>query len=355
MESNIKISVIVPVYNCEKYVSRCVESLINQTMRDIEIIIINDESEDKTLEILKSYEQKDNRIKLITKKNKGVSDSRNTGLRMAKGKYISFVDSDDWIDLNAFKIMYDIAEKKQTDIVMCSYIREFKNHSKSKDIGLEENKIYENEDLKLLHRKMIGPLKSEFSQPESLDSIGTVWGKLYRSDVIFDNNNQFVDLKEIGTAEDTLFNLILFKDVKKLVFTNKCFYHYWKENENSITTKYNSNMFEQWKNLFDYMDNFIKLNNLDSTFSEALNNRICIGVLGLGLNECKKDNNVSIIKKVKKIKTILNDEKIRASYGNFDLSYFPIHWKLFYFFNKKRMAFFSYIMVSVIDFLRKKV
>ena len=95
--SEPKVSVIVPVYNCEKYIERCMDSLINQTLADIEIIVIDDESKDTTFEILKEYEKKDKRIKLMTKKNSGVSSSRNKGMEIATGKYIAFVDGDDWI------------------------------------------------------------------------------------------------------------------------------------------------------------------------------------------------------------------------------------------------------------------
>ena len=126
--SEPKVSIIVPVYNCEKYIERCMDSLINQTLTDIEIIVIDDESKNATFEILKEYEKKDKRIKLLTKKNSGVSSSRNKGIELAIGKYIAFVDGDDWIDLDCVEKMYDVAEKNKTDITMCSYTREFKNN-----------------------------------------------------------------------------------------------------------------------------------------------------------------------------------------------------------------------------------
>lgn len=353
--SEPKVSVIVPVYNCEKYIERCMDSLINQTLADIEIIVIDDESKDTTFEILKEYEKKDKRIKLMTKKNSGVSSSRNKGMEIATGKYIAFVDGDDWIDLDCLEKMYEVAEKNQTDITICSYTREFKDHSKPKNINLKEDKVYEDEDLKILHRKLVGPIKEEFSQPESLDSLGTVWGKLYNRELLIKSDNKFIDLKEIGTAEDTLFNFMVFKNIKKLSFIDKCFYHYWKENEDSITTKYNPNIFEQWKNLFKYMENFIKENNLDENFLEALNNRICIGVLGIGLNQCKKENEINTINRVKNLKQVLNDSQMRKAYSNLELKYFPVHWKIFYCFNKYRMALPSYMMLKIMSILRKKI
>ena len=101
----VTLSVIVPVYNTEKYLRECLDSIINQTFRDIEIICVNDGSTDKSLEILKEYALKDNRIKVITQGNKGQSVARNIGLNNASGKYITFIDSDDYLDFNTYKIV----------------------------------------------------------------------------------------------------------------------------------------------------------------------------------------------------------------------------------------------------------
>ncbi len=103
-----KVSIIVPVYNVENYLDRCLDSLINQSFDDIEIICINDGSTDNSLSILKDYEKKDARVKIINKDNSGVSDCRNNGINVANGEYIVFVDSDDWIDVNMIETMYNM-------------------------------------------------------------------------------------------------------------------------------------------------------------------------------------------------------------------------------------------------------
>ena len=160
-----KVSIIVPVYNCENYLERCMNSLINQSLEDIEIIAVNDGSTDGSLDILRKYQQLDNRIKVIDKQNTGVSDSRNRGIETSDSKYIVFVDSDDWIELNMLKDMYIKAENTQSDVVICSYIREFGNHAKIKEINLKEDIIYEGIKLENLHRRIIGPIGEEFKQP----------------------------------------------------------------------------------------------------------------------------------------------------------------------------------------------
>ena len=118
-----KISVIIPVYNVEEYLRECLDSVINQTLSDLEIICINDGSEDSSLEILKEYEAKDKRITVIDKKNEGLSATRNLGISLAQGEYISFVDSDDYLDLNFYEKLYHSAKKYDADIACANLFR----------------------------------------------------------------------------------------------------------------------------------------------------------------------------------------------------------------------------------------
>lgn len=115
----VKLSVIIPVYNVEDYLKQCLESVINQTLKEIEIICVNDGSTDNSKQILEDYANKDKRIKIINKKNAGLGAARNTGMEYAKGEYIGFVDSDDWVDKNAFKKLYENAKSNNSDIVIC--------------------------------------------------------------------------------------------------------------------------------------------------------------------------------------------------------------------------------------------
>lgn len=118
MSSDIKISVVVPVYNVENYLPECLDSLINQTLSDIEIICVNDGSTDNSLSILEDYAQNDNRIKIIIQENMGLSGARNTGLDYVNGKYVFFLDSDDWIELNALDDLFNYAEKLDLEITI---------------------------------------------------------------------------------------------------------------------------------------------------------------------------------------------------------------------------------------------
>ena len=351
-----QVSIIVPVYNVENYIERCLNSLVNQTFKDIEIITINDGSTDKSLELINKYVKEDIRVSVIDLGDEGVSYCRNLGIEKANGKYIMFVDSDDWIDFSMVEVMYKKAEENKLDLVMCSYIREFKDHSKEKIFNLPEEIIYKEDKVKNeLLRKLVGPVKEELSNPEMLDALGTVWGKLYRADILKENKLKFVDLNEIGSAEDTLFNIFTFNYLSKVMFLNKHMYHYWRDNPKSVTSQYNLKLKEQRKVFFKYISDFIKENNFEQVFEEALNNRICTSVLGLGLIECSKNNKISGINKIKNIKKIINEEYIRNAYKNLELKYFSIHWRIFYFFIKNKMSFCSYLMLSTIEFLRAKI
>lgn len=139
------ISIIVPIYNMEKYLAKCLESLVNQTSKNIEIICVNDGSIDKSKEILNSFKKKYPKlIKVINKENGGLSDARNAGIKKAKGEYIGFVDSDDWVELDMFEKMYNYAIKKSLDIVVCDTIMETESNS----YVLKSNLQYSDDDIK---------------------------------------------------------------------------------------------------------------------------------------------------------------------------------------------------------------
>ena len=210
-----KVSIIVPVYNVEKYLERCLDSLINQSFHDIEILAINDGSTDRSLEILKKYESTDNRIKIINNSNVGVSETRNIGIMESKGEFIVFVDSDDWIDKDMIEKMYKFMVNEKSDMGISTYIREFGDHSRERKFNLPEINIYENEQVKNdLFRKLVGPLGSELSNPEYVDALGTVWGKMYKANILKKNFLKFIDLNEIGTGEDILFNIYVFNYIR---------------------------------------------------------------------------------------------------------------------------------------------
>ena len=191
-----KVSVIVPVFNLETYISQCIESIVSQSYENIEIIVVNDGSKDRSEEIIQQYQKKDSRIKYFKRENHGLSESRNFALSKASGKYVVFVDGDDWLEKDMIAKMMNFCNY---DLVVCSYNRRYDNRSNPKVFDIEGECGREK-----FHRRLIGLQYEELHDPSNADSFGTAWGKLYLRELISLNQMKFLSTKEIGT-EDVLF------------------------------------------------------------------------------------------------------------------------------------------------------
>lgn len=338
------ITVIIPVYNVEKYLSKCLDSIINQTYHNLEIICVNDGSTDKSGEILSNYEKFDSRIKVITQSNAGASEARNKALDNVTGKYLIFVDADDYIEPNLCELAVQSAIKNNADLVFWSYVREFSNISKEKHYFWSDGTVFEGEEVETqLHRKVCGLVDEELAHPDYLNSFEPVVNKLYKADYILDNNIRFVDIKKIATSEDGVFNLYALGYVKKAVYIKKCLYHYNKTNDTSITTSYKEKLFSQRNALTQLFYQYLNENDMPKDFYIALENRIALNLIGLGLNIISANFNIS--KKIRLISEILNDVQYKKAYRNLKLNYFPIHWKLFFFCAKMHLSFILYILL----------
>lgn len=343
----VKISIIVPVYNAEKYLGQCLESLLNQTYKDIEIICVNDGSTDSSLEILKRYAQEDERVIIIDKNNEGVSFARNKALEVVRGEYLLFVDSDDWIETTTCNDALIQIQKEDADVVMWSYTREFKDKVLPKRIWEEEKGILKkNEVQSKIHRRMIGIIDEELHTPENADALCTIWGKLYKTDIITENQIRFKDIREIGSYEDGLFNLEVFQYVNKAVYVNQYYYHYRKDNEVSITTLYNDKLRKQKLKLIEYMRAYIEKNRLPMEYKVALDNRIVLSLLSLGLNILNSKMKVSM--QMRELKEIISTSEYRQACKELKLTYFPIHWKIFYGCAKYRITLGVYVLLLCI-------
>lgn len=343
MQTNKLVSIVLPVYNVEKYLPKCLDSVVSQSYKNIEIICVNDGSPDGSEKIIADYIKKDSRIILINQKNQGLSGARNTGLEKATGEYIVFLDSDDWIDPETVEVALAEAEKEAAQLVMWSYIREFPDASLPKDVFDEGRIVFDGDALtNRLHQRMAGLTGEELSDPGNADSAVTAWGKMYKTECIRDC--RFVDTKIIGT-EDALFSLMALCNIKKAVFINRHFNHYRKDNETSLTRKYKQQLFSQWQELYLRMGKVIEENNLP--FEDALNNRVALSIIGLGLNELI--NTTSHFEKMKKLKSILLSPRYKKAYANLPIKYFPVHWKLFFALCKMGSGAGVYILLKCID------
>ena len=257
------LSIIIPAFNIEQYISRALDSLINQSYKNIEVIVVNDGSTDSTGDIIDSYVKKDNRIKVIHKNNEGVSIARNTGIHLAKGDYIGFVDGDDTVDDDMFETLIQNAINYNADISHCGYKMVFPSRTdyyyNTGDIVIQDNQ----EGLKDL-------LKADRVEP-SLNN------KIYKSSL-------FKDIRlnsKIKHNEDLLANFYLFKKATKSVFYDKCLYNYMIRKGSAATKQVSKNkiidpilVLEEIKSVLDKESDLYRI-----AYNRYLSNliRICRG------------------------------------------------------------------------------
>lgn len=213
----VKVSVILPIYNVAKYLPKCLDSILNQTLQDIEVICVNDESPDNSLDILNQYAKLDDRIIIINQPNSGPGRARNNGIKQANGEYVSFVDPDDWIDENMLDAMYKTAKKENADLVECGVMTHNEKNGKTKTKVEKVNNIFNWQD-----------------NPQYVfQGITAGWSKLCRLACLKENNIVFADGK---CAEDQIFTIALRISANKIVYMKETFYHYLIR-KTSITQK----------------------------------------------------------------------------------------------------------------------
>ncbi len=339
------VSIVVPVYGAEDFISECLESICRQSYSNLEILLIDDGSPDQCGQICETAAQNDKRIKVYHIPNQGVSAARNRGLQAMTGDYVLFVDSDDWIDRDTVRQAVEIAEENEADLVFWPYIREFENRSSEKTI-FEGNRLFEGNDAKKLHRRMMGIIGEELRHPENADSLCTVWGKLYRRELIC---HDFVSLTEIGTYEDGLFNLTALENVRKAFYIDHPFYHYRKL-ASSQTNRYQAALFSQWEKLYCRLESYLSEKECSAEYQTAYYNRITLNVLGLGLNLYAAP--LRLGQKCREMKKILHSKRYQEAFLHFSLRGLPLHWKVFYFFVKQRWAFGVYALCYIIKKLK---
>ena len=206
-KSIIMVSVIVPVYNSENYIKRCLDSVVNQTFQDIEIILVNDGSTDCSLDILRKYAEDDDRIKVITQENKGVASTRNKGLQNAKGEFILYVDSDDWIEPHMLANMLTLMEE-DVDIVFCG-------HDNALETCNETYSVYRTIEVWDQKKQL-----SEFMEHKRMT--GMLWNKLIRKSI----TEECKFNEKTGYGEDAEFLWQVLKRSKKMVVTSEILYHH---------------------------------------------------------------------------------------------------------------------------------
>ncbi|MGN0468273.1 MAG: glycosyltransferase family 2 protein [Acutalibacteraceae bacterium] len=344
---NPLVSIIAPVYHVEEYLSECIESVLNQTYKNIELILVDDGGDDSCPQICESYAEKDSRVICVHKENEGQSFARKTGLEKANGDYIMYIDSDDSMEQQTVEQSLNAAEKYQADIVIFGYKRIYENHVFDSYI-FEQDKVFEKSEIDYIHRRLIGLVKDELKNVELADRLAPMWGKMYSRKAAL--SGEFVSERRFGSSEDAIYNLGAFQSCNRCVYINKAFYRYRKTNDNATTKKYRENLASQWKDLFSYLDAYIEDNNLGDEYKEAMNNRVILSLLGLGLNELSSPKSFS--KKAKELKLILCLPRWEKAYANINLDYFSFKWKVFFSLCQKKRTGILLLMLYAVSKLK---
>lgn len=241
-----KISVIVPIYNTEKYLAKCIESICNQTFRDIQIILVDDGSTDSSGSICDTYADLDERIMVIHNCNQGVVQSRKVGLAVAKGEFIVFIDSDDYMDESAIQHMYESMQDSSSDIVVCGYIMDKDNSSQMIKNNMKPG-VYDKSILESMYSKLI--FDDSYMQPSIIQSM---CGKLFKKNLLLETS-EGID-ERITLGEDASFVFPYLLACETICILDQCYYHYQIRN-GSMCSKKDLFVFERIEAFQRYLTN----------------------------------------------------------------------------------------------------
>lgn len=345
---NPLVSVVVPVYNASTYLVRCLDSLVSQTFKNIQVILVDDGSTDQSGQICDSYASNNSNFEVIHKKNGGLSSARNEGIKYCKGKYITFLDSDDWFSHNYIEICVLELEKNNVELLLTPYIREYSKKSIPNFLFSNKKILFNSSNVKTkILAKLFGPDMDDLKSPARVDDISTAWGKFYLASRC--KKIKFVDTKKIGT-EDAWFNINYVYGIKSAEYIGNTFYHYNKENSNSLVRTYNSKLFDRWCVLYQKMYSFIKDNNLGNKYYEYLNNRIICNLVGLSDNIF--NSNLKFPEKYKNEKAILNQKIYIEGFRKFPFNSLTFSWRIFFGLCHKRQALLLSLFITIGEHLK---
>lgn len=317
---NELVSIIVPVYNSEKRIERCIESIIKQTYQNWELILVNDGSLDNSLKICNDYSNHDSRIKVYSQKNKGVSEARNLGIYHAKGEFVCFVDSDDSVDDRLLEVL--INNQKDSDLVICGMNRII---NQKVEINCIENTTISGQEMIV-----------DFMQKYYLFwLVSSPWGKLYKKMYIprsgFD--------KDISLGEDLKFNIAYFKNISNIKVISESLYNYY-DNDYSLTKVYKKGNYEAIDNIYDVTKKYVLLFNDESSIKfKNVNYKFfsfCVSFMSQNMiNENKKERK-------ELIKRICNNTNLRQAILN--LPEISFIYKIYVFALKKKRTKELYLL-----------
>lgn len=344
-----KISIIVPVFNTEKYLKYCLDSIKKQTLHDIEVLVIDDGSTDSSATICNEYSS-DKRFKIFHNQNQGVSETRNWGIAHCQGEYCMFVDSDDWLDETMCEDMWNAAHIHNSDMVICG------NYNES-TAGTTKRNLYEGDTLftgssytNAIAIHTLGLVDKEMANPSKLDKFTPVWARIYKTSIIKDNNVRFIDLQKLP-SECLQFNFEFCIKAKSAFYLNKVLYHYRRNTVQSVTKPYRNDLMGKWLWWISYQKELLDKNSMSDTFYKAYYSRICCSIIPLGGNAIKKNNLKS---RINECRLFLSNPIYKEAFRQFDYTASPIYWKFFFWSAKHELVLLFYAMTKTMRKILEK-
>ncbi|MBD8071307.1 glycosyltransferase family 2 protein [Bacillus sp. PS06] len=309
-----KISVIIPVYNVENYLHRCVDSVLNQTFQEFEIILINDGSTDKSGGICDDYAQRDSRITVIHKKNARVAAARNDGLKMAKGKYVSFIDSDDWIEPEMFQRMITKADEYQLDFIMCDYKKRSDSYEQNKTQPIRSGFYSKENIVNELYKCLI--MFDDIEFPPTISN----WVCFFRAEFLKCYNLKYDE--DIHYCEDSLFGSKVMYHANNFYYLKDHYYYNYFYNPNSTTNTYNEQKWQSYLKINERLKKYF-----ESTNEFDLSRQIKINMLYFSLNELGqiKYSTNNFEQRINMVKQIMYHPKVKEIFEDFKLP--NVSWK----------------------------
>lgn len=319
-----KVSVIIPVYNAEKYLKKCIDSVLSQTLKEIEIILVDDGSTDNSSQILDEYAKKHNNLKVIHQQNSGPAKARNVGIENATGEYIGFVDSDDYLASNMYELLYNTAINNDVDIVTSNYYT-VKN---SKEVPSSNFKISSNQ---IIVKDEILKLVTDANESRIL---WFGWKSIYKSKIIKSNKIIYPPLK---LGEETVFVLDCLLSSNSMYYIDKPFYYY-EQTPNSLTRiKYKEDLLSQLNGLYFAKKEIYEKHNYN-LYHRDLNQYTMKHTIPMLISN-ELNSKTGFFKKIKTYKQIRNSEMIKNAYKHCSISLINSKLKYLAILLKLRMYF----------------
>jgi len=338
----VKVSIVVPVYNVERYLPESIGSLQGQTMKELEIILVNDGSTDGSLAVCRSYAEKDGRIKVIDKPNGGVSSARNAGMDAATGEYIGFIDPDDWVEPKMYESMCGRADEAEADACLCSYVMNRQGKTEPVQLGIKGD---------LLSREAIeDELIAGIISCPTLDSgsapiLGSVCRCIFRRDLVERHSLRFTE--GVPFMEDALFCIKAFSKCARVAVDDAYHYNY-RIIPSSATTSYKKDFLSMQREVFGLLRQILQDGNLEGKLQGRMDIRYVNMDFDIIANEAHKDNPKTLSKKLEAIREICRDGNLKRILSGLDTGGYTLRKRFILNALKKENAAAIYIYYSVI-------